>query len=141
MAVLRPLLSAVNSDGNHTDHTGENSFPQPRSGQIRVICGSKTWMFLGRAIYVLGQLQISMLARSKQQQMAAGAALAAKRGERKKSSLKGASKKMAESMSKEQLSDFVNTKRKKLPTKKRKFVRRDQFPLLTRRGLAIYSGA
>ncbi|MBV8226833.1 MAG: DUF3008 family protein, partial [Verrucomicrobia bacterium] len=43
-----------------------------------------------------------MPARSKKQQMAAGAALAAKRGERKKSSLKGASKKMAESMSEKQ---------------------------------------
>jgi hypothetical protein len=43
-----------------------------------------------------------MPAKSKKQQMAAGAALAAKRGKRSKSSLKGASKKMAESMSKEQ---------------------------------------
>ena len=50
--------------------------------------------------------------------MAGGAALAAKRGERKKSSLKGASKKMAESMSEKQLKDFAKTKRKKLPTKK-----------------------
>jgi hypothetical protein len=59
-----------------------------------------------------------MPAQSKKQQMAAGAALAAKRGERKKSGLKGASKQMAESMSKEQLEDFAKTKRKKLPTKK-----------------------
>ena len=50
--------------------------------------------------------------------MAAGAALAAKRGERKKSSLKGASKQMAESMSEEQLEEFAKTERKKLPTKK-----------------------
>lgn len=50
--------------------------------------------------------------------MAAGAALAAKRGERDKSSLKGASKEMAESMSEKQLKDFAKTKRKKLPTKK-----------------------
>lgn len=50
--------------------------------------------------------------------MAAGAALAAKRGERDKSSLLGASKKMAESMSEKQLKDFARTKRKKLPTKK-----------------------
>ena len=41
-----------------------------------------------------------MPAKSKKQQMAAGAALAAKRGERKKSSLKGASKGMYKSMSK-----------------------------------------
>jgi hypothetical protein len=62
--------------------------------------------------------QSTMPARSKKQQMAAGAALAAKRGERKKSSLRGASKKMAESMSEDQLRDFAKTKRKKLPTKK-----------------------
>ena len=61
---------------------------------------------------------MAMPARSKKQQMAAGAALAAKRGERQKSSLKGASKKMAESMSEDQLRDFAKTKRKKLPTKK-----------------------
>ncbi|MBV9129984.1 MAG: DUF3008 family protein [Verrucomicrobia bacterium] len=59
-----------------------------------------------------------MPAKSKKQQMAAGAALAAKRGERDKSSLQGASKKMAESMSEKQLKDFARTKRKKLPTKK-----------------------
>lgn len=53
-----------------------------------------------------------MPAKSKKQQMAAGAALAAKRGERKKSSLKGASKQMAESMSEKQLKDFAKTKRK-----------------------------
>ena len=52
--------------------------------------------------------------------MAAGAALAAKRGEKKKSSLRGASKQMANSMSKKQLKEFATTKRKKLPTKKKK---------------------
>jgi hypothetical protein len=56
---------------------------------------------------------------SKNQQMAAGAALSAKRGERKKSSLKGASKEMYESMSKSQLKEFASTKRKHLPTKKK----------------------
>ena len=50
--------------------------------------------------------------------MAAGAALAAKRGKRSKSSLKGASKQMVKSMSEKQLSDFAKTKRKKLPAKK-----------------------
>ncbi|HEV2842459.1 MAG TPA: DUF3008 family protein [Chthoniobacterales bacterium] len=60
-----------------------------------------------------------MPAKSKKQQMAAGAALAAKRGEIKKSSLKGASKQMAKSMSKKQLKEFASTKRKNLPTKKR----------------------
>jgi hypothetical protein len=59
-----------------------------------------------------------MPAKSKKQQMAAGAALAAKRGEIKKSSLKGASKEMAKSMSKKQLKEFASTKRKNLPRKK-----------------------
>jgi hypothetical protein len=61
-----------------------------------------------------------MPARSKKQQMAAGAALAAKRGKRAKSSLKGASIQMVRSMSEKQLREFAKTKRKKLPTKKRK---------------------
>ena len=60
-----------------------------------------------------------MPAKSKKQQMAAGAALAAKRGEIKKSSLKGASKQMANSMTEKELRDFAKTKRKKLPTKKK----------------------
>jgi uncharacterized protein DUF3008 len=60
-----------------------------------------------------------MPAKSKKQQMAAGAALAAKRGERSKASLKGASKQMADSMSEGQLEDFAKTKRKSLPRKKR----------------------
>jgi len=60
-----------------------------------------------------------MPAKSKKQQMAAGAALAAKRGERSRASLKGASKQMAESMSEDQLRDFAKTKRKPLPRKKR----------------------
>jgi hypothetical protein len=59
-----------------------------------------------------------MPARSKKQQMAAGAALSAKRGERKASSLKGASKQMAKSMSEKQLRDMAKTKPKKLPSKK-----------------------
>jgi Protein of unknwon function (DUF3008) len=59
-----------------------------------------------------------MPARSKKQQMAAGAALAAKRGKRSKSSLRGASKQMEKSMSEKQLKDFAKTKRKKLPSRK-----------------------
>lgn len=59
-----------------------------------------------------------MPAKSKAQQMAAGAALAAKCGERKKSNLKGASRQMYESMSKRQLEVLAETKRKKLPSKK-----------------------
>jgi hypothetical protein len=61
-----------------------------------------------------------MPATSKKQQMAAGAALSAKRGKRPKSSLKGASKQMAKSMSEKQLKDFAKTKRKGLPTMKKK---------------------
>ena len=57
-------------------------------------------------------------ATSKKQQMAAGAALSAKRGERGKSILKGASKSMYESMSKEELKRMAGTKRKNKPTKK-----------------------
>lgn len=60
-----------------------------------------------------------MPAKSKQQQKAAGAALSAKRGDTPKSRLKGASKEMYESMSKDQLKDFAETKRKNLPKKKK----------------------
>lgn len=59
-----------------------------------------------------------MPARSKAQQKAAGAALAAKRGDAPKKSLKGASKQMEESMSEKELEDMASTKRKKLPERK-----------------------
>jgi hypothetical protein len=59
-----------------------------------------------------------MPATSKKQQMAAGVALAAKRGQRSKSSLKGASKQMEKSMSKKQLEDFAKTKRNTLSKKR-----------------------
>lgn len=59
-----------------------------------------------------------MPAKSKKQQMAAGAALAAKRGKRSKSSLKGASKGMYQSMSKKELRKMAKTKRKGKPTTK-----------------------
>ena len=59
-----------------------------------------------------------MPAKSKKQQKAAGAALSAKRGKRKKSSLKGASRGMYESMSKDELEEMAGTKRKNLPRKK-----------------------
>jgi hypothetical protein len=61
-----------------------------------------------------------MPAKSKKQQMAAGAALAAKRRKRSKSSLKGASRGMYKSMTKKQLREFAKTKRKRLPRKKRR---------------------
>ena len=56
-----------------------------------------------------------MPAKSKAQQMAAGAALTAKRGEKKKSELQGASKSMVESMSEQQLHDLASTTRKGKP--------------------------
>ena len=56
-----------------------------------------------------------MPAKSKAQQKAAGAALAAKRGEAEKSELKGASRSMEESMTEEQLEDLAATKRKHKP--------------------------
>ena len=58
-----------------------------------------------------------MPAKSKAQQKAAGVALAAKRGELKKSELQGASREMYESMSESQLEDFASTKRKGKPDK------------------------
>lgn len=56
-----------------------------------------------------------MPAKSKAQQMAAGAALAARRGERPKSALKGASRSMAESMTEKELHDLASTPRKGMP--------------------------
>ncbi|HZT86549.1 MAG TPA: DUF3008 family protein [Stellaceae bacterium] len=56
-----------------------------------------------------------MPAKSKAQQMAAGAALAAKRGEKEKSELKGASKSMEKSMSENQLREMASGKRKGKP--------------------------
>ncbi|QFI69993.1 DUF3008 family protein [Sinorhizobium alkalisoli] len=56
-----------------------------------------------------------MPAKSKAQQMAAGAALSAKRGEKKKSELKGASKEMVESMTERELEELASTKRKGKP--------------------------
>ena len=56
-----------------------------------------------------------MPAKSQAQQKAAGAALSAKRGDTKKSELKGASKSMYESMSEKELDEFASTKRKGKP--------------------------
>ena len=58
-----------------------------------------------------------MPAKSKAQQKAAGAALAAKRGKVKKSKLGGASRGMAESMSESELEKMAKTKRKGKPTR------------------------
>jgi hypothetical protein len=56
-----------------------------------------------------------MPAKSKQQQKAAGAALAAKRGEQPKSKLRGASRQMVQSMSEAELEKMARAKRKALP--------------------------
>lgn len=56
-----------------------------------------------------------MPARSKKQQMAAGAALSAKRGEMPKTKLRGASREMVDSMSDKELRDLAKTPRRKLP--------------------------
>jgi hypothetical protein len=57
----------------------------------------------------------AMPAKSQAQQKAAGAALAAKRGDQKKSDLKGASKSMVESMSEKELEAMASSKRKGKP--------------------------
>jgi hypothetical protein len=61
-----------------------------------------------------------MPAKSKAQQKAAGAALAAKRGDIKESALKGASQAMVKSMSEKELHDLAATKRKGKPEHKSK---------------------
>lgn len=73
-------------------------------------------------------------AKSKQQQMAAGAALSAKRGERPKSSLEGASKSMVRSMSEEDLHEMASVGRKKLP-------KRDTRKTASRAGAAKKGGS
>ncbi|MBN8920389.1 MAG: DUF3008 family protein [Rhizobiales bacterium] len=65
-----------------------------------------------------------MPAKSKKQQMAAGAALSAKRGERSKTSLRGASRSMAKSMSESELEKMASAKRKSLPTRAKKTTRK-----------------
>jgi len=59
-----------------------------------------------------------MPAKSKAQQKAAGAALSAKRGDTKKSDLKGASREMYASMSEDKLEDMASTKHKGKPEHK-----------------------
>ena len=59
-----------------------------------------------------------MPARSKKQQAAAGAALAALRGEAPKSQLKGASREMAASMTEKELQDLAHPPRRSLPESK-----------------------
>jgi hypothetical protein len=61
-----------------------------------------------------------MPAKSKAQQKAAGAALAAKRGETRVSKLRGASRSMYKSMTEKELHDLASTKRKGKPEHKSK---------------------
>lgn len=61
-----------------------------------------------------------MPAKSEAQQKAAGAALAAKRGEQKVSDLKGPSKSMYESMSEKELDEMASTKQKGKPAHRSK---------------------
>jgi Protein of unknwon function (DUF3008) len=56
-----------------------------------------------------------MPAKSKAQQKAAGAALAAKRGDMDKSDLQGASKSMEKSMTEKELEELASTERKGKP--------------------------
>jgi hypothetical protein len=70
---------------------------------------------LGGVICQKLQKEAFMPAKSKAQQKAAGAALSAKRGETKKSELKGASKSMVESMTEKELEEMASTKRKGKP--------------------------
>jgi hypothetical protein len=65
-------------------------------------------------------MEMSMPAKSKKQQMAAGAALAAKRGDKPKSTLKGASRSMANSMGEKELEEMASSKRKNLPQRSSK---------------------
>jgi hypothetical protein len=65
--------------------------------------------------YARQHQEAHMPAKSQAQQKAAGAALAAKRGDIKKSDLKGASKSMEKSMSEKELDKMASTKRKGKP--------------------------
>lgn len=60
-----------------------------------------------------------MPAKSKAQQEAAGAALAAKRGETPKGELRGPSRQMYDSMTEKELEDLASTPHKNLPEQKK----------------------
>jgi hypothetical protein len=85
---------------------GEKRHGNRRARRRFLRCGARS----GTKAAKFGSEDKTMPARSKKQQMAAGAALAAKRGERSKTSLKGASRQMVESMSEKQLEEFASTK-------------------------------
>ena len=94
-----------------------NSAPRPVGSGTRRDPPHGTREPTGRFSPIKGK-DIHMPARSKAQQKAAGAALSAKRGETKVSSLKGASKEMYETMSSKELDDLASTRRKGLPDRK-----------------------
>lgn len=70
---------------------------------------------LRNVVFTANVMEVAMPAKSKAQQRAAGAALAAKRGEQKVSDLKGPAKSMHKSMSEKQLEEMASTKRKGQP--------------------------
>ena len=70
---------------------------------------------LRNVVFTANVMEVAMPAKSKAQQRAAGAALAAKRGEQKVSDLKGPAKSMHKSMSEKQLEEMASTKRKGKP--------------------------
>lgn len=65
-------------------------------------------------------VEVTMPAKSKAQQKAAGAALAARRGETPKARLIGASRGMYKSMSEKELAKMASTKRRNLPSRVKK---------------------
>jgi hypothetical protein len=68
---------------------------------------------------LIPSLEKSVPAKSRKEQMVAGAAPAAKLGKKSQSSLRGASKRMLKSMSTKELKKMAGTKRNSLPRKKR----------------------
>lgn len=101
---------AINSELLKEDLAGSVA-PRPAPARSRNLGTSGD--FPGCSSKPVGsQKDVVMPAKSKAQQKAAGAALAAKRGELKTSELKGASKSMAKSMSEKELHDMASTKRK-----------------------------
>jgi hypothetical protein len=97
------------------------AFPPISKGNFAACLTSRKGTIVARRHFTAGTIvseEADMPAKSKAQQKAAGAALAAKRGDIKKSSLQGASKSMEKSMTEKELEDFASTKRKGLPEKK-----------------------
>jgi hypothetical protein len=68
-----------------------------------------------RQLSLTDQQEVKMPAKSQAQQKAAGAALAAKRGQQKISNLKGASRSMEKSMTEKELDEMASTSRRGKP--------------------------